>query len=165
MSMLRTCTWVAMLASAVAFTPCRSQAADACDTLTATVIRATGASLAGRIGPVAVFRAQDAERMSLDCRAPARITLASRDREPPQAYFVLVGQAAQALAGTQASAAEILALSLHQASLLADAPRRGATGRALMLCETGPRADALGDDLTVCRVAPRPGVSRSRRAG
>jgi hypothetical protein len=44
-------------------------------------------------------------------------------------------------------------------------PRRGGTGQALMLCETGPRTDGLRDDLTVCRVAPRAGVSRIRRAG
>lgn len=145
--------------------PARVQAADVCDVLTATVIRITGASLAGRAGPVAVFRAQDAERMSLDCRRPARITVASRDREPPPAYFILVGLAAQALAGAEASTAEGLALTLHQASLLADAPRRGGTGRALMLCETGPRIDGLRDDRSVCRIAPRAGVSPSRRAG
>lgn len=141
------------------------QAADACDVLTARVIRDTGASLAGRAGPYAVFRAEDAERMSLDCRNPARITVASRDREPPPAYFSLIGRAARALAGADAAAAEVLALNLHQASLLANAPRRGDTGRALMLCETGPRTDALREDLTVCRVAPRAGLSRIRRAG
>ena len=143
-------------------------AADACDGLAAKVIRLTGASLAGRAGAEAVFRAQDAERMSLDCRAPARITVASRDREPPRAYFALVGLAAQALTGVDPAYAEVLALNLHQDSLLAQAPRRGGTGPALMLCETGPRADTLRDGLTVCRVAPaagRPGLSRSRGAG
>ena len=136
--------------------------------LAATVIRQTGASLAGRTGAQAVFRAQYAERISLDCRVPARITIASRDREPPRAYFALVGLAAQALTGVDAGDAEVLALNLHQDSLLADAPRRGGSGPALMLCETGPRADALRDEPTVCRVAPaanRGGVSRSRRAG
>ncbi|WP_244507765.1 hypothetical protein [Methylobacterium phyllostachyos] len=142
-----------------------AHAADACDALAAKVIRETGASLAGRAGPFAVFRAEDAERMSLDCRAPARITVASRDREPSQAYFILVGRAARAVAGADPAAAEVLALNLHQASLLADAPRRGGFGKALMLCETGPRADALRDDLTVCRIAPRPGRSRSRHVG
>ena len=78
------------------------------------MIRTTGASLAGRAGPVAVFRAQDAERMSLDCRAPARIAFASRDREPPRAYFVLIGRAARALTGADAAGAEVLALNLHQ---------------------------------------------------
>lgn len=130
-----------------------AQAADSCDALTAKVIRVTGASLAGRTGAYAVFRAQDAERMSLDCRAPARITLASLDREPGRAYFALVGLAARALTGTDAEQATVLALSLHQDSLLADAPRRGGTGRTLMLCETGPRSDALAGDLTVCRIA------------
>ncbi|XYD08620.1 hypothetical protein R1A27_27285 [Methylobacterium sp. NMS12] len=158
-------TPLAVLAGALLLGPAPARAADACDVLAARVIRTTGASLAGRAGPVAVFRAQDAERLSLDCRAPARITVASRDREPAPAYFVLIGRAAQALAGADAAAVEVLALNLHQASLLADAPRRGGVGRILMLCETGPRTDALRDDRTVCRVAPRPGLSRIRRAG
>ncbi|MBE7248331.1 MAG: hypothetical protein INR63_25580 [Actinomycetospora chiangmaiensis] len=151
------------LAGMLAVGPAR--AVETCDILTARVIRATGASLAGRAGPVAVFRAQDAERMSLDCRAPARMTVASLDREPSPAYFVLVGLAARALAGADAASAEVLALNLHQASLLADAPRRGASGRALMLCETGPRRDALQGDLTVCRIASRAGLSRIRSKG
>jgi hypothetical protein len=156
---------LAALAGAPFLGAAPAHAVDACDALTVKVIRSTGASLAGRAGPYAVFRAQDAERMSLDCRAPARITLASRDREPPPAYFVLVGRAAQALSGANASAAEVLALNLHQASLLTSAPRRGSTGRALMLCETGPRSDGLRDDLTVCRVAPRAGLSRIHSKG
>ena len=151
-----------MIASLLAATP--AAAADACDVLTAKVIRVTGASLAGRTGAYAVFRAQDAERMSLDCRPPARITLASLDREPDKAYFALVGLAARALTGANAERAEVLALNLHQDSLLADAPRRGATGRALMLCETGPRQDALAGDLTVCRIAPA-ALPRRRHAG
>lgn len=151
-----------MLAACLAATP--AAAADACDVLTAKVIRVTGASLAGRTGSYAVFRAQDAERMSLDCRIPARITLASLDREPGRAYFTLVGLAALALTGTNSERAEVLALNLHQDSLLADAPRRGATGRALMLCETGPRQDALAGDLTVCRIVPA-ALSRRRHAG
>ena len=141
-------------------------AADACDALAAKVIRVTGASLAGRAGDYAVFRAQDAERMSLDCRAPARITLASRDREPLPAYFALVGLAARALTGADARDAEVLALNLHQDSLLAEAPRRAGTGPVLMQCETGMRADALAGDLTVCRVVPaKPvaGLSHRRR--
>ncbi|MGC5780292.1 hypothetical protein [Methylobacterium sp. NFXW15] len=156
--MLATC----LAATSLAATP--SAAADACDVLTAKVIRVTGAALAGRAGSYAVFRAQDAERMSLDCRIPARITLASLDREPGRAYFTLVGLAARALTGTDAGRAEVLALNLHQDSLLADAPRRGATGRALMLCETGPRHDALAGDLTVCRIVPT-ALSRRRHAG
>ncbi|MDP4006090.1 hypothetical protein [Methylobacterium sp. NEAU K] len=156
---------LAVLTGALVLAALPARAADACDALTAKVIRLTGASLAGRAGAYAVFRAQDAERMSLDCRAPARITIASLDREPSPAYFALVGLAARALTGADAPAAEVLALNLHQDSLLASAPRRGGTGRALMLCETGPRADALRDDLTVCRVALRVGVSRIRRAG
>lgn len=151
-----------MLAACLAATP--AAAADAYDVLTAKVIRVTGASLAGRTGSYAVFRAQDAERMSLDCRIPARITLASLDREPGRAYFTLVGLATRALTGADAEQAEVLALNLHQDSLLADAPRRGATGRALMLCDTGPRQDALARDLTVCRIVPA-ALSRRRHAG
>ncbi|MGH1590832.1 hypothetical protein ACRBEV_23800 [Methylobacterium phyllosphaerae] len=153
------------LAGAFVLGSALARAADPCDVLAARVIRTTGASLAGRAGPVAVFRAQDAERMSLDCRAPARIAVASLDREPPPAYFTLIGRAAQALAGADVAAAEGLALNLHQASLLAQAPRRGATGRTLMLCETGPRSDRFRDDLTVCRIATRAALSRIRRKG
>ena len=145
--------------------PPSARAADACDRLTARVIRATGASLAGRTGPIAVFRAQDAERMSLDCRAPAQVTVASRDRAPSPAYFSLIGQAAGALAGADPGASEVLALNLHQDSLLTGASQRGVSGRALMLCETGPRADALQGDLTVCRIARRTGLSPIRRKG
>lgn len=155
----------AALACLLLAAPGTARAADACDGLAAKVIRLTGASLAGRTGAQAVFRAQDAERMSLDCRAPARITVASRDREPPRAYFALVGLAARALTGADAGYAEVLALDLHRDSLLASAPRRGGTGPALMLCETGPRADALRDDRTVCRVAPAAGRGLSRGGG
>lgn len=143
-------------------------AADGCDALSARMIRATGASLAGRDGTRAVFRSSDAERMSLDCRDPARITLASLDREPNPAYFALVGLAARALTGADAAQAEVLALTLHQDSLLSQAPRRGAAGPALMQCETGSRTDALAGDLTVCRVVPVKrvgGLSHRRRAG
>lgn len=151
------------LAAGLVMTP-PAWAADSCDVLTAKVIRVTGASLAGRAGSYAVFRAQDAQRMSLDCRVPARITLASLDREPDRAYFALVGLAARALTGADPARAEILALNLHQDSLLADAPRRGSAGPALMLCESGPRTDALAGDLTVCRIAPaRRSVGLSRR--
>ncbi|WP_267353895.1 MULTISPECIES: hypothetical protein [unclassified Methylobacterium] len=163
--MTRTTKTILTLAILTGLSTAPVLAADACDSLAARVIHDTGASLAGRAGPYAVFRAEDAERMSLDCRAPARITVASRDREPSQAYFILVGRAAQALAGADPAAAEVLALNLHQASLLANAPRRGSSGRASMLCEIGPRTDGLREDLTVCRVAPRTGLSRIRRAG
>ena len=127
---------------------------DACDRLAAAMIRATGASLAGRAGPLAVFRATDAERMSLDCRAPARMVFASRDREPPRGYYVLIGRAARALTGAEAEASEVLALRVHQDSLLADAARQGTVGKAALRCETGPRDDALAGDLTVCVLVP-----------
>lgn len=127
-----------------------AQAADACDALTARVIRATGASLAGRAGPGAVFRAADAERMSLDCRKPHRMVFGALQREPDRTFFALIGQAAQALTGAPADAVAVLALNLHQDSLLADAPRRGVAGRAALRCETGPRDDSLAGNLTVC---------------
>ena len=145
---------LAALAGALVLAAAPALAADACDALAAKVIRITGASLAGREGPFAVFRAQDAERMSLDCRAPARITIASRDREPPRGYYVLIGRAARALTGAEAEASEVLALRVHQDSLLADAARQGTVGKAALRCETGPRDDALAGDLTVCVLVP-----------
>lgn len=126
--------------------------ADACDALAARVIRVTGASLAGRAQPGAVFRAADAERMSLDCRAPRRLVLGSLDREPIARYFALVGLAAKALAGADAARAEVLARRLHQDSLLASAPVQGREGRIALRCETGPRGDSLAGLLTVCVV-------------
>ena len=128
--------------------------ADSCDQLTAKVIRATGASLAGREGTRAVFRASDAERVSLDCRAPRRMVFASLDREPAPAFHVLIGRAATALTGAPAGAVETLSLQLYQDSLLADAPRQGTAGTAALRCETGPRNDALAGDLTVCVLVP-----------
>lgn len=142
-----------------------SRAADSCDALAATVIRATGASLAGRAGTGAVFRAADAERMSLDCRAPRRMVFGSLAREPNRPFFALIGQAAGVLTGTSAESVEILALNLHQESLLAGAPRRGAAGRADLRCETGPRDDVLAGNLTVCVLVPAPPRRVRRRTG
>lgn len=143
----------------------RAPRVDSCDRLTAATIRATGASLAGRAGTLAVFRATDAERMSLDCRAPARMVFASRDRDPPRGFYALIGRAAHVITGADAAAAEVLALRVHQDSLLADAARQGVAGKAALRCETGPRDDALAGDLTVCVLVPnRPPVLR-RRAG
>ncbi|MGU3537776.1 hypothetical protein [Methylobacterium sp. A54F] len=138
---------------AAALSPMASRpaaAADACDRLAARMIRATGASVAGRIGPIAVFRAADAERMSLDCRKPARLLLGALEREPEPRFFTLVGLAAEGLAGVSAEQATVLALNTHQDSLLADAPREGRLGRFVLRCETGPRADALAPIRTVC---------------
>ncbi|NEU13248.1 hypothetical protein G3T14_14055 [Methylobacterium sp. BTF04] len=141
----------------------QARAAESCDALTATVIRATGASLAGRAGAGAVFRAADAERMSLDCRAPRRMVFGSLDREPSRAFFALIGQAARALTGADPDAVEVLALTLHQASLLADAPRQGVVDRAALRCETGPRDDSLAGTLTLCVLVPaRPRAARRR---
>lgn len=161
---LRAAALVLLAASAPAgAAPRKGVRVDACDRLTATMIRATGASLAGRTGTLAVFRATDAERMSLDCRAPARMVFASRDREPAPAFYAVIGRAAHALTGADAAASEVLALQVHQDSLLADAPRQGRAGKAALRCETGPRGDALAGDLTVCVLVPnRPPVLRRR---
>ncbi len=148
-----------------------TQAADACDVLTARVIRTTGASLAGRAGTGAVFRAADAERMSLACRAPRRIVLGSLAREPDRRFFALIGAAAHALTGARAEEVEGLALNLHQDSLLTGMPREGIAGRAALRCETGPRADGLAGSLTVCLVTSveplrrRAGLFVNRPAG
>lgn len=144
--------------------------AETCDGLAARVIRVTGTSIAGRLGPGAVFRAADAERMSLDCRAPARIVIATFAREPRGRFFALAGLAARALAGTEPEAAETLARRLHQDSLLADAPATAALGGAALRCETGPRDDSLAGLHTVCvveRAALRrkAGLSRTAPAG
>jgi hypothetical protein len=142
-------------------------ATDACDALTARIIRATGASLAGRAGSGAVFRAAEAERMSLACRAPRRMVFGSLAREPERRFFVLVGQAAEALAGAKAEAVETLALILHQDSLLTGAPRQGRVGQASLRCETGPRDDGLAGSLTVCVVTAAKPLAKPlrRRAG
>ena len=58
--------------------------ADSCDGLTVRLIRGTGVALAGRSGLIVVFRAADAERMSLDCAAPRRLLFRSAEREPPR---------------------------------------------------------------------------------
>ncbi|KAB1073291.1 hypothetical protein F6X51_12570 [Methylobacterium planeticum] len=156
---------VAGLALAAIGAACLGSArADGCDALTARVIRATGASLAGRSGALAVFRAADAERMSLDCRDP-RMVFAAREREPRAPFFTLIGLAAQGLAGARAREAEVLALRLHQDSLLTSAPREGRAGRAALRCETGPRGDALSGDLTVCVLRRARPAALRRRAG
>lgn len=152
------------------------QAADGCDALTARMVRATGASLAGRTGAIAVFRAADADRMSLECGKPAsRIKSASRiprrmvfgalEREPRPPYFALIGLAAQGLTGARAEAVEVLALNLHQRSLLTQGPAEGRSGSAALRCETGPREDNLSGNLTVCVLVPSRPVVLRRRAG
>ncbi|WP_370692891.1 hypothetical protein [Methylobacterium sp.] len=138
-------------------------AADACNALTAKLIRATGASLAGRAGSGAVFRAADAERMSLACRAPRRMVFGSLAREPDRPFFALIGRAAEALTGAKAEAVEVLALTLHQDSLLTGTPRQGIAARAALRCETGPREDSLSGSLTVCLVTSA--APLRRRAG
>lgn len=138
--------------------------ADACDALAAKLIRTTGASLAGREGSLAVFRAADAERMSLDCGAPRRMAFLSREREPDRPYYALVGLAAGALAGAKPTDAEALAVRLHQDSLLTGLPQEGRVGPIVMRCATGDRLDGFSDG-TLCRVAAARTPPLRRRAG
>lgn len=142
-----------------------AQAADGCDALTARMIRATGASLAGRAGTIAVFRAADANRMSLECDKPRRMVFGALEREPRQPYFVLIGLAAQGLTGARAETVEVLALNLHQRSLLTQAPAEGRAGKAALRCETGRREDNLSGNHTVCVLVPSRPVVLRRRAG
>lgn len=149
--------------AAAALTPAR--AADACDALTARMIRATGASLAGRAGARAVFRAADAERMNLDCRAPRRMVFTALEREPRLPFYTLIGLAAEALTGARAEAVEALARGLHQEALLTGQAREGVAGRAALRCETAPDADPFAAPRTRCFLAPRTGAVLRRRAG
>jgi hypothetical protein len=142
-----------------------ARAADACDALTARLIRATGASLAGREGSRAVFRAADAERMSLDCGTPRRMAFAALAREPGLPFYGLIGLAAQALTGADAEAVESLALTLHQEALLTRQPRQGVAGRAALRCETAPDADPFATPRTRCLLAPSTRPALRRRAG
>ncbi|GJE76441.1 hypothetical protein [Methylorubrum suomiense] len=136
--------------------------ADACDALTVRLIRATGASLVGRIGPLVVFRAADAERFRLQCASPRTLLFRSADREPPGATFVLIGQAARALTGAPEAAVETLSRQLHQDSLLTGEPQVGRVGGAVIRCDPGDRPDGFGLG-TLCRVAAdRPQGNRER---
>lgn len=137
--------------------------ADSCDALTARVIRVTGASLAGRAEPGAVFRAADADRVSLDCRAPARILIGSAERRPPVGWFTLVGLAAEALGKARLRDAQAAALDLHQDSLLAEAPMQARVGGVALRCETGARAVGLAGFVSLCVVERRDG--RARKVG
>lgn len=139
-------------------------AADACDALTARMIRATGASLAGREGAQAVFRAADAERMSLDCRM-RRMAFSALEREPGRRYYELIGLAAGALAGAKPEAVEALALALHQEALVTGLPQRGLAGRAALRCETAPDADPFASPRTRCVLVPSTRSVLRRRAG
>ena len=141
--------------------------ADSCDALTVRLIRGTGVALAGRSGPLVVFRAADADRMSLECASPRRLVFRSDRREPPRAFFVLIGLAAQTLAGASAEAVETLALRLHQDSLLTGAPQLGRVGGAVLRCDPGDRPDGLSAG-SLCRLAadrPRRGLSRAAGPG
>jgi len=136
---------------------------DACDVLTVKLIRLTGASLAGREGTLVVFRAADAERMSLDCRTPRQVLVSSLRREPPGAYFFLIGLAAQALVGGKPAEVETLARGLHQQTLLTGESREGRAGPVRLRCEPGDRIDGSSRG-ALCRLAPDRAPLR-RRAG
>ncbi|WP_027173366.1 hypothetical protein [Methylobacterium sp. 10] len=138
--------------------------AESCDGLTARMIRATGASLAGREGSLSVFRAWDADRMTLACRAPARMTFWSQNREPAGAYFVLIGLAAEGLVGARAEEVEALARTLHHRALVTGMPQAGRAGRAALRCETGGSATAEPAGVHCVLVSHRTPVLR-RRAG
>ena len=142
-----------------------ARAAGACDALTARLIRATGASLAGREGSHAVFRAADAERMSLDCARPRRMVFTALSREPSRPFYVLIGLAAEALTGAGSEAVEALALALHQEALLSGRPQRGVAGSAALRCETAPDADPFATPRTRCLLAPSTKPALRRRAG
>ena len=137
--------------------------ADSCDGLTVRLIRATGASLVGRVGATVVFRAADAERFSLDCGRPRRLLFHARARAPQGAYFVLIGLAARALTGAPEGEVEILARRLHQESLLTGEARLGRVGGAVLRCDPGDRPDGFGLG-TLCRAAADRPFPR-RRAG
>ena len=138
--------------------------ADSCDGLTVRLIRETGVALAGRSGATVVFRAADADRMSLDCTTPRRLAFRSDLREPPRGFFVLIGLAAHTLAGAPADSVETLAQRLHQDSLLTGAPQLGRIGGAVVRCDPGDRPDGFGVG-SLCRLAAeRPGRGLSRVA-
>ncbi|MCP1548675.1 MULTISPECIES: hypothetical protein [Methylorubrum] len=138
--------------------------ADSCDGLTVRLIRETGVALAGRSGATVVFRAADANRMSLDCAMPRRLAFRSDLREPPRGFFVLIGLAARTLAGAPADSVETLAQRLHQDSLLTGAPQLGRVGGAVVRCDPGDRPDGFGVG-SLCRLAAeRPGRGLSRAA-
>jgi len=138
--------------------------ADSCDGLTVRLIRETGVALAGRSGATVVFRAADANRMSLDCAMPRRLAFRSDLREPPRGFFVLIGLAARTLAGAPADSVETLAQRLHQDSLLTGAPQLGRVGGAVVRCDPGDRPDGFGVG-SLCRLAAeRPGRGLSRVA-
>ena len=143
--------------------------ADSCNTLTVRLIRGTGAALAERSGSLVLFRAIDADRMSLTCGKPPRLLLRSDWREPPRSYFILVGLAATTLAGTSTESAEALALRLHQDSLLTGEPQLGRSDGIVIRCEPGDRPDGLSAG-TLCHLAPdrphrRTGLSRRKGRG
>ena len=138
--------------------------ADGCDVLIAKMIRGTGASFAGRDGALAVFRAADAERMSLNCGGARQMVFASLHRQPNRYYFVLIGLSARTLLGAQARSVEDLAIRLQLAALASGVPQEGRAGPARLRCETGDRPDGFSDG-TLCRLAAdRPPKTRRKAA-
>ncbi|WFT79354.1 hypothetical protein QA634_29730 [Methylobacterium sp. CB376] len=129
--------------------------ADACARLAGRVVTVTGAAIAGRSGSTVAFGAADADLMLLDCRAPGRMILRARFAEPSRATFVLVGLAAQALAGARAEEAERLALVLHRAAREGGGPASGRAGPVAITCTAVP----VGEFPTSCL------LRRAGRAG
>lgn len=125
--------------------------ADGCDGLIARMIRETGASFAGRAGALAVFRAADAERMSLVCGRAPEMAFRSAYRAPNRYYFVLIGLSARALLGVAADRVEALALRLHRDAVETGQPQAGAAGPALLRCEASPALDLLNPGV-LCRL-------------
>lgn len=125
--------------------------ASGCDALIARLIRGTGASFAGQSGRLAVFRAADAERMSLDCGRSRQMIFTSLYRQPPRQYFVLIGSSAQTLLGARAASVEDLAIRLQMEALASGQPRQGRTGPTRLRCETSDRPDGFSDG-TLCRL-------------
>ncbi len=140
-----------LLAASLATLSSGPALADGCDALIARMIRGTGASFAGRDGALAVFRAADAERMSLDC-SRRRMVFSSLDRQPNRYYFVLIGLAAKTLLGARAGAVEDLAIRLQLAALARAQAQEGSAGSARLRCETSDRPDGFSDG-TLCRLA------------
>lgn len=152
---------LAVLAAAMISLAAPSNArADGCDGVIARLIRETGASFAGRAGALAVFRAADAERMSLVCGRSPEMVFRSAYRAPNRYYFVLIGLSGHALLGARAQGVEALALALHQAAVETGQPQAGIVGPVLLRCDASPALDLLTPSV-LCRLAPAP---RGRRA-
>lgn len=161
--MCRRARITAMVGAAVLIIDLTPAQASGCDALIAKMIRGTGASFAGQSGRLAVFRAADAERMSLDCGRSRQMVLASLHREPPRNYFVLIGLAAQTLLGARAASVEDLAIRVQREALASGQPQEGRAGPARLRCSTSDRPDGFSDG-TFCRLDADRGSKLRRKA-